>query len=89
MPKPIFGIAGNGMHMNQSLFSLDGKENVFYDPNSPDQLSDIAKHYVAGILKHARALTAITNPTINSYKRFVPGFEAPIYICLLYTSRCV
>ncbi len=80
MPKPIFGIAGNGMHMNQSLFSLDGKENVFYDPNSPDQLSDIAKHYVAGILKHARALTAITNPTINSYKRFVPGFEAPIYI---------
>lgn len=80
MPKPVYGVAGNGMHMNQSLFTLDGKENVFFDPQAPDQLSDIAKHYVAGILKHARALAAITNPTVNSYKRLVPDFEAPVYI---------
>lgn len=78
MPKPVYGIAGNGMHMNQSLFK-DG-ENIFYDPKAPDQLSQLAIHYIAGILKHARALAAITNPTVNSYKRLVPGYEAPLYI---------
>lgn len=78
MPKPIFGEAGNGMHMNQSLFK-DG-QNVFFDANTPDQISDLAKYYIAGIMKHARALAAITNPTVNSYKRLVPGYEAPVYI---------
>lgn len=78
MAKPIFGISGNGMHMNQSLFK-DGK-NVFWDPDSPNQLSDTAHYYIAGIMKHARAIAAITNPTVNSYKRLVPGYEAPVYI---------
>ncbi|HHV64163.1 MAG TPA: type I glutamate--ammonia ligase [Peptococcaceae bacterium] len=78
MPKPIFGVAGSGMHVNQSLFK-DGK-NAFYDPEDPLGLSSIAYHYIAGLLEHARGFTAITNPTVNSYKRLVPGYEAPCYI---------
>ena len=78
MPKPIFGINGSGMHMNQSLF-IDGK-NAFYDPSTPDQLSETAKHYIGGLIRHARSFAAITNPTVNSYKRLVPGYEAPVYI---------
>lgn len=78
MPKPIYGINGSGMHTNQSLFK-NGK-NAFYDPNGPMELSDVAYHYIAGLLKHARSFAAITNPTINSYKRLVPGYEAPCYI---------
>lgn len=78
MPKPIFGIAGSGMHTNQSLFK-EGK-NAFYDPEKPMQLSSDAYHYIAGLMKHARSFTALTNPTINSYKRLVPGYEAPCYI---------
>jgi glutamine synthetase len=78
MPKPIFGINGSGMHMNQSLFR-DGK-NVFYDPSTPDQLSETAKYYIGGLMKHARSIAALTNPTVNSYKRLVPGYEAPVYI---------
>lgn len=85
MPKPIFGIAGSGMHMNQSLFK-DGK-NVFFDPDTPDQLSDIAKYYIGGLIKHARAMAAITNPTINSYKRLVSGYEAPVYIAWSARNR--
>jgi len=85
MPKPIYGLAGNGMHMNQSLFS--NGQNAFFDPNTPDQLSKIAKNYIAGIIKHARALTAITNPTVNSYKRLVPGYEAPVYIAWSSQNR--
>lgn len=85
MPKPIFGINGSGMHMNQSLFK-DGK-NAFYDPNTADQLSDIAKYYIGGLIKHARAMAAITNPTINSYKRLVPGYEAPVYIAWSGSNR--
>lgn len=84
MAKPIFGIAGNGMHMNQSLFNNKG-ENVFFDPNAPDQLSKTMMQYIAGILKHVRAISAITNPTVNSYKRLVPGYEAPLYIA--WSSR--
>lgn len=78
MPKPIFGINGSGMHVNQSLFK-NGK-NVFYDPEDAMGLSKIAYNYIAGLMKHARSYTAITNPTINSYKRLVPGYEAPCYI---------
>lgn len=78
MPKPVFGIAGSGMHVNQSLFK-DGK-NAFYDPEGQMGLSPIAYQYIAGIMNHAKSFTAITNPTINSYKRLVPGYEAPCYI---------
>lgn len=85
MPKPLYGVAGSGMHCNLSLFS--GSENVFYDPNDSLGLSDIAKHYLAGLLKHARAFTAITNPTVNSYKRLVPGYEAPCYVAWSAKNR--
>ena len=78
MPKPIYGEAGSGMHVNQSLFK-DGK-NIFADENDELGLSEEAYYYIGGILKHASAFTAITNPTINSYKRMVPGYEAPVYI---------
>lgn len=85
MAKPIFGKAGNGMHMNQSLFA--GNTNVFYDPAKPEQLSDTAMQYIAGVMKHARAIAAITNPTVNSYKRLVPDFEAPVYIAWSTQNR--
>ena len=85
MPKPIFGINGSGMHTHQSLFK-DG-QNSFYDPNGPDQLSDTARYYMGGILKHARAFAAITNPTVNSYKRLVPGYEAPVNIAWSGANR--
>ena len=78
MPKPIFGINGSGMHTNQSLFK-DGA-NAFYDPDGPMELSQDAYYYIGGLLKHARAMAAITNPTVNSYKRLVPGYEAPVYL---------
>ncbi len=78
MPKPVFGINGSGMHVNQSLFK-DGR-NAFYDPEGSMGLSRIAYHYIAGIMAHAKSFTAITNPTVNSYKRLVPGYEAPCYI---------
>jgi len=79
MPKPIANINGSGMHVNCSLTDELGN-NVFYDPKMPLQLSTIAKHWIGGLLNHARGFTAITNPTINSYKRLVPGYEAPCYI---------
>lgn len=85
MAKPIFGEAGNGMHMNQSLFK-DGK-NIFFDPSTINQLSEISMQYIAGIMKHARALAAITNPTVNAYKRLVPGYEAPVYIAWSAQNR--
>lgn len=79
MPKPIMNEAGNGMHANCSLTDNEGN-NVFYDENDPMQLSDIARYWIGGIMKHAPALTAITNPIVNSYKRLTPGYEAPCYI---------
>ncbi|MEG6616622.1 type I glutamate--ammonia ligase [Peptococcaceae bacterium 1198_IL3148] len=85
MPKPIFGVAGSGMHMNQSL--MRGKENAFYDPTAPRQLSDVAMYYVGGLMKHAKAITAITNPQVNSYKRLVTGYEAPVYIAWSAQNR--
>lgn len=78
MPKPLFGENGSGMHSNQSLFK-DGK-NAFYDPEAPEQLSQEAMYYIGGLMKHIREFTAVTNPVVNSYKRLVPGYEAPIYI---------
>jgi len=78
MPKPIFGINGSGMHLHLSLHS--NGTNAFYDHERHLHLSDTARHFIAGLLAHARAFTAITNPTINSYKRLVPGYEAPVYV---------
>lgn len=78
MPKPVFGINGSGMHMNQSLFK--NNENVFFNSDDPMQLSNIAYNYIAGLLKHARAIASVANPTVNSYKRLVPGYEAPVYM---------
>ena len=78
MPKPQAGINGSGMHVHMSLF-LDG-ENAFYDPDSADGLSDVCRHFIAGVMKHCRSFTAITNPLVNSYKRLVPGYEAPVHI---------
>ncbi|OAT79971.1 type I glutamate--ammonia ligase [Desulfotomaculum copahuensis] len=85
MPKPVFGINGSGMHMNQSLFR--GNENAFYDPSAPDGLSEVARNYIGGLVKHARAFAAVTNPTVNSYKRLVPGYEAPVYIAWSERNR--
>lgn len=86
MPKPIFGINGSGMHCHQSLFDKDGS-NLFYNANDEFHLSEIAYGYIAGQLKHARALAAIVAPTINSYKRLVPGYEAPVYVGWAQTNR--
>lgn len=85
MPKPLFGVNGSGMHCNLSLFS--GTENAFYDPNGLLEISDTARNFLAGILKHAQSFTAITNPTINSYKRLVPGYEAPCYVAWSAKNR--
>ena len=85
MPKPVFGIAGNGMHMNMSLFK-DG-HNAFYDPDAPSGLSDVAHRFIAGILTYAKGFTAVTNPLVNSYKRLVPGYEAPVYVAWSKQNR--
>ncbi len=85
MPKPIFGINGSGMHTNMSLFK-DGK-NAFFDPAGELQLSDTAYSFIAGVLKHVAGITAITNPLVNSYKRLVPGYEAPCYIAWSASNR--
>ena len=78
MPKPIFGQNGSGMHVHQSLFQ--GEKNLFFDGSDPHHLSKIAKGYIAGIMTHAREIAAVTNQWVNSYKRLVPGYEAPVYI---------
>ena len=79
MPKPIFGENGSGMHCNQSLNNKDGK-NIFFDDSTPDKLSQEMKWYIGGLLKHIKGICAVTNPLVNSYKRLVPGYEAPVYI---------
>ncbi len=79
MPKPFFGVNGSGMHVHMSLFTYDGK-NAFYDPGAPDGISQTMKYFLGGLIAHAREITAITNPTVNSYKRLVPGYEAPVNI---------
>ncbi|NPV61785.1 MAG: glutamine synthetase [Methanotrichaceae archaeon] len=85
MPKPIFGQNGSGMHVHQSLFQ--GKKNVMFNAGDPFHLSDEAKYYIAGLLKHAPEITAVTNQWVNSYKRLVPGYEAPVYICWARRNR--
>ncbi len=85
MPKPFFGENGSGMHCHQSLFK-DG-ENIFYDPDTPTQLSETAMYFIGGLLEHSRALSAICAPTVNSYKRLVPGYEAPVYIAYGFKNR--
>jgi len=85
MPKPIFGVNGSGMHTHQSLFK--GKKNAFFDPKDQYHLSDMAKKYIAGLMKHAREITLVTNQWVNSYKRLVPGYEAPVYISWAQRNR--
>ena len=85
MPKPIYGVAGSGMHINQSLFK--NGTNAFYDPKDENQLSQEAYYYIGGLLKHAPAITAIANPLVNSYKRLIAGYEAPVYIAWSFQNR--
>lgn len=86
MPKPVYGIAGSGMHTNLSLFD-ELKGNAFYDPLGKDQLSQTAYHFMGGVMNHIKAITAITNPIVNSYKRLVAGYEAPVYIAWSARNR--
>ncbi len=85
MPKPVFGVNGSGMHTHLSLFR--NGQNAFWNPKGGYQLSDEAIYFIGGLLKHARGFTAVTNPTINSYKRLVPGYEAPVYIAWSERNR--
>ena len=86
MPKPIYGACGSGMHVNMSLCKKDGS-NAFYDKTTDNELSKEALAFIAGILEHAKGFTLITNPLVNSYKRLVPGFEAPVYIAWSAENR--
>ena len=85
MPKPIFGENGSGMHTHQSLFK--GEKNIFHAPSKPGELSDVMLYYIGGLLRHARSMCAITNPLVNSYKRLVPGYEAPVNVAWSYRNR--
>jgi glutamine synthetase len=87
MPKPFYGINGSGMHTHQSLANATSGENLFYDGRDEYGLSDLAKHFIAGQLHHARGMSAILAPLVNSYKRLVPGFEAPVYISWARVNR--
>ncbi|MBN2603467.1 MAG: type I glutamate--ammonia ligase [Candidatus Thermoplasmatota archaeon] len=86
MPKPIYGASGSGMHTHLSLFTKSGN-NAFFDPDGQHQLSKIAEQFIAGILKYIKEITLILNPTVNSYKRLVPGYEAPTYISWANRNR--
>ncbi len=85
MPKPLEGVQGSGMHVHLSLFA--GDENAFYDADDPNNLSPVAKSFMAGLLRHAAEITAITNQTVNSYTRLVPGFEAPVHVSWARNNR--
>ncbi|HZK77394.1 MAG TPA: glutamine synthetase, partial [Gemmatimonadaceae bacterium] len=85
MPKPVFGQNGSGMHTHQSLFR--GKENAFWDKSAQWELSKTALNYIGGLLNHARGFCAITNPLVNSYKRLVPGYEAPVNVAWSMRNR--
>ncbi len=86
MPKPLYGHSGSGMHTHMSLFDTQGN-NMFYDPADDVKLSSFARYFIAGLLKHIKEITAICNPTVNSYKRLVPGYEAPTYISWAHRNR--
>lgn len=86
MPKPISGINGSGMHTNCSICDEEGT-NLFYDANDPLKLSLMCRKFISGIIRHARGMAAITNPTVNSYKRLIPGYEAPCYVCWSDANR--
>jgi glutamine synthetase len=86
MPKPIFGLNGSGMHTHLSLFTKDG-DNAFYDPDDKNQLSKTAHYFIGGLLEYVKEITAILNPSVNSYKRLVPGYEAPTYISWANRNR--
>lgn len=86
MPKPKYGINGSGMHINMSLATFEGK-NIFADADDKHGLSEDAYHFIAGLMEHAKGMTAITNPLVNSYKRLVPGYEAPVHIAWSATNR--
>ena len=86
MPKPLYGENGSGMHTHQSLFHQDG-HNAFFDPNDPMYLSQVAKGYIAGIMRHAREIIGVCAQWVNSYKRLVPGYEAPVYITWARRNR--
>ena len=85
MPKPLEGVQGSGMHTHMSLF--EGEENAFYDPGDPYKLSKVGKGFIGGLLHHAREIAAVTNQTVNSYKRLIPGFEAPVYVSWARNNR--
>lgn len=85
MPKPITGINGSGMHTHLSFFK--NGNNVFYDPDAPDEMSQDMLYFIGGLLNHAKGSTAVTNPLVNSYKRLVPGYEAPVYIAWSHRNR--
>jgi glutamine synthetase len=87
MPKPFTGIDGSGMHVHQSLFDSKTNKNVFFEEHNPYHLSDVALQFIAGQLDHVRAMSAILSPTVNSYKRLVPGFEAPVYLSWARLNR--
>jgi len=89
MPKPFYGHHGAGMHVHMSIFDEKEKQNLFYDPQAEYQLSNTGRQFMAGIMTHARGLAGITNPSVNSYKRLVPGFEAPIHVCWGLYNRSV
>jgi glutamine synthetase len=86
MPKPIFGVNGSGMHVHQSLMNKKG-DNAFYDTKAEFQLSKVAMGYIGGILEHAQGFSAVTNPLVNSYKRLVPGYEAPVNVAWSEKNR--
>jgi glutamine synthetase len=87
MPKPISGINGSGMHVHENLYDIKKKKNAFYDEKKEYNLSDVAIHYIGGTLKYAREIAGVIAPTVNSYKRLVPGFEAPVYISWARNNR--
>jgi glutamine synthetase len=87
MPKPIFGINGSGMHVHQSLIDANTGQNVFFGADDPYKLSATAYSFIAGQLAHAKGLAAVVAPTVNSYKRLTPGYEAPVYICWAQINR--
>jgi glutamine synthetase len=87
MPKPLFGKAGNGMHVHLGLFSLKKRKNLFFDPGGYASLSQTCRYFIGGLLEHARSLSAVVSPAVNSYKRLVPGYEAPVYLAWSRKNR--